>query len=270
MRSAALALLAVLQVQTPPPPIIPPVISTPAGSAAIEQRSPGTAPPPVLVDSFDGLGVGFEGPQGTAFLRNPSDNSLAVGPDHIVQTVNSRMAIFTKKGDEVRHDRQGALRPGRHAATCSRASADRASAQQRRRRRALRPARRPLADRHADLPPAAVQARSSRAGQVGRAGVLEPPGRPAASPAPAVPLFQPPPPPPTAAASGAPDSRVSAAACRQAEPGLVRDVLRGQHRPRSARARTTATCSSGRCFPTIRGRRSGPTATTCRPAPATT
>ena len=41
---------------------------------------------------------GFEGPQGTATLRNPSDNSLAVGPDHIVQTVNSRMAIFTKKG----------------------------------------------------------------------------------------------------------------------------------------------------------------------------
>ena len=31
-------------------------------------------------------------------LRNPSDNSLAVGPDHIVQIVNSRMAIFTKKG----------------------------------------------------------------------------------------------------------------------------------------------------------------------------
>jgi hypothetical protein len=27
-----------------------------------------------------------------------TDNSLAVGPDHIVQTVNSRMAVFTKKG----------------------------------------------------------------------------------------------------------------------------------------------------------------------------
>jgi hypothetical protein len=33
-----------------------------------------------------------------ASLRNPSDNSLAVGPDHIVQTVNTRMAIFTKRG----------------------------------------------------------------------------------------------------------------------------------------------------------------------------
>ena len=51
-----------------------------------------------LLASFDGLGEGFDGPQGSATLRNPSDNSLAVGPDHIVQTVNSRMAIFTKKG----------------------------------------------------------------------------------------------------------------------------------------------------------------------------
>ncbi len=69
----------------------------PAG-ATIEQTSPGTKPPATLVASFDGLGVGFEGPQGSSVVRNPSDNSLAVGPDHIVQTVNSRMAIFTKKG----------------------------------------------------------------------------------------------------------------------------------------------------------------------------
>ncbi len=55
-------------------------------------------PPARIVHQFDGLGVGFEGPQGTANLRNPSDNSLAVGPDHVVQTVNSRMAIFTKQG----------------------------------------------------------------------------------------------------------------------------------------------------------------------------
>lgn len=51
-----------------------------------------------MTTGFDGLGVGFEGPQGTASLRNPSDNSLAVGPDHVVQTVNSRMAVFTKQG----------------------------------------------------------------------------------------------------------------------------------------------------------------------------
>jgi hypothetical protein len=66
----------------------------------VEQTSPGTKPPAALVDSFDGMGVGFEGPQGKYEGRNPSDNSLAVGPDHIVQTVNSRIAIFTKKGRE--------------------------------------------------------------------------------------------------------------------------------------------------------------------------
>jgi len=53
-----------------------------------------------MVASFDGLGAGFQGPQGTASLRNPSDNSLAVGPNHIFQIVNTRMAIFTKKGKQ--------------------------------------------------------------------------------------------------------------------------------------------------------------------------
>src|SRR5205085_4517790 len=48
--------------------------------------------------SFDGLGVGFQGPQGKYEGRNPSDNGLAVGPNHIVQTVNSRIVVFTKKG----------------------------------------------------------------------------------------------------------------------------------------------------------------------------
>jgi hypothetical protein len=64
----------------------------------VEQTSPGDRSPPIAVASFDGLGVGFSGPQGTYGGRNPSDNSLAVGPDHIVQIVNSRMAIYTKKG----------------------------------------------------------------------------------------------------------------------------------------------------------------------------
>ncbi len=76
----------------------PPVMKSPPGAAAVEQRSQGSLPGATLVESFDGLGAGFEGPQGKAMLRNPSDNSLAVGPDHIVQTVNTRMAIFTKKG----------------------------------------------------------------------------------------------------------------------------------------------------------------------------
>lgn len=81
-------------------PITLPVMTSPKGAAAVEQRSQGTRTGAALVESFDGLGVGFEGPQGTASLRNPSDNSLAVGPNHIFQTVNSRMAIFTKQGKQ--------------------------------------------------------------------------------------------------------------------------------------------------------------------------
>ena len=84
--------------QQPIPQAPSPTITVPAGAAAIEQTAMGTRPPAVLVESFDGLGVGFEGPQGTAAVRNPSDNSLAVGPDHVMTTVNSRMAVFTKKG----------------------------------------------------------------------------------------------------------------------------------------------------------------------------
>jgi hypothetical protein len=65
---------------------------------SVEQVTPGTRDPAEIVASFDGLGVGFTGPHGGSPGRNPSDNSLAVGPDHIMQTVNTRMAIFTKQG----------------------------------------------------------------------------------------------------------------------------------------------------------------------------
>jgi hypothetical protein len=81
----------------------PPVLST-AGNA-IEQTSQGKKTAVPLVDTFDGLGEGFQGPQGTAMFRNPSDNSLAVGPDEIMQIVNSRVAIFSKKGKK--HDKTG-------------------------------------------------------------------------------------------------------------------------------------------------------------------
>jgi len=64
----------------------------------VEQRAQGNDPAAALVESFDGLGDGFAGPHGSTAGRNPSDNSLAVGPDHIVQIVNTRMAIFTKRG----------------------------------------------------------------------------------------------------------------------------------------------------------------------------
>ena len=76
----------------------------------VEQTTQGTQPSPRIVASFDGLGVGFAGPHGTVTLRNPSDNTLAVGRDHIVQIVNTRMAVFTKKG--VRFDTTGKVLHG--------------------------------------------------------------------------------------------------------------------------------------------------------------
>jgi hypothetical protein len=85
-----------LRIKTAPENALP--LSAAKHSANIEQNYFGTKPAARLVASFDGLGAGFEGPQGVATVRNPSDNSLAVGPNHIMQTVNSRMAIFTKKG----------------------------------------------------------------------------------------------------------------------------------------------------------------------------
>ncbi|MCA1562087.1 MAG: hypothetical protein LC804_18065 [Acidobacteria bacterium] len=75
-----------------------PPTTVPAAAAAIEQTSQGGRPSAALVESFDGLGFGFTGPHGTSTGRSPSDNSLAVGPDHIVQTVNSQIAVFTKQG----------------------------------------------------------------------------------------------------------------------------------------------------------------------------
>ena len=82
--------------------IPPPRIVVPAGAASVEQRSQGKRTAATIVESFTGLGADFVGPQGNALLRNPSDNSLAVGPNHVVQIVNSRMAIFTKRGSEFR------------------------------------------------------------------------------------------------------------------------------------------------------------------------
>jgi hypothetical protein len=82
----------------PPPPGPPPVIGP--KSAAVEQTAHGTKAAADLVESFDGLGFGFEGPQGQFTGGSPSDSSLAVGPDHVVQIVNSRLAIYAKKGSK--------------------------------------------------------------------------------------------------------------------------------------------------------------------------
>jgi hypothetical protein len=76
-----------------------------AAAQQVEQRAQGTRPPLDAVASFDGLGVGFPGAPSPQPLRNPSDNALAVGRDHIFQIVNSRYAVFTKKGS--RYDTTG-------------------------------------------------------------------------------------------------------------------------------------------------------------------
>ena len=68
---------------------------------SVEQTSQGSRPAVALLASFDGLGIGMTAGPGTnrpAAPRNPSDNSLAVGPNHIFQIVNSQLAVFTKQG----------------------------------------------------------------------------------------------------------------------------------------------------------------------------
>lgn len=70
--------------------------------AAIEQRDQGKRAATLLVESFDGLGAGFTGPNGNATFKSPSDNSLAVGPNHIVQIVNTRIAVYSKAGKRYR------------------------------------------------------------------------------------------------------------------------------------------------------------------------
>jgi hypothetical protein len=73
----------------------------PGGGDGVEQRSQGSRPALDALASFDGLGAGMSPGTGTndpPAPRNPSDNTLAVGPDHIVQIVNAQLAVFTKKG----------------------------------------------------------------------------------------------------------------------------------------------------------------------------
>jgi hypothetical protein len=82
-----------------PPPVVPPPV--PAAGAAVEQKSQGSRSAVKAVASFDGLGFGFDGPQGGGRMSNPSDNSLAVGLDRVVQIVNSRFAVFDKSGKVV-------------------------------------------------------------------------------------------------------------------------------------------------------------------------
>jgi hypothetical protein len=63
-----------------------------------EQTWHGTGGQVTMITNFEGLGYGFDGTHGSVLNRNPSDNSLAVSHDYIVQVVNTHMAIFTKEG----------------------------------------------------------------------------------------------------------------------------------------------------------------------------
>jgi hypothetical protein len=99
--AALLSALVVSPAAAQAPPQGTVVTGVPAGSAGVEQRVHGQQPGIRLVRQFDGLGEGFTGPHGAVTLRNPSDNSLAVGRRHVVQTVNSQWAIFRKGGTAV-------------------------------------------------------------------------------------------------------------------------------------------------------------------------
>ena len=189
-----------------------------AASASIEQTTPGTRPALPILDAFDGLG--HDHFDGATPPRNPSDNSLAVGPDHIVQTVNSQIAVFTKRGS--RFDASGRLLFGPvathamfagHGEVCgSRANGDAVVRYDQLADRWLvvMPIFRRAVVRDADRAATGPVAPPGEAARPGQAAHPGPPTRPAA-----------PAPPPGPA--------------RGERRRLVRHVLRREHRARSAR-----------------------------------
>jgi hypothetical protein len=63
------------------------------------QRSAGTFAAPATLLNFVGIGNGFSGPAGSFSVSSaPSDPNAAVGPNHIVETVNTDFAVFNKAG----------------------------------------------------------------------------------------------------------------------------------------------------------------------------
>ena len=187
------------------------------------------------------------------------------------------MAIFTKKGKKFDTTGKVLYGPVRDEQRVQGLRRQLRGATERRRRRALRSARRSLADRAAAVLARTGAARSSRASRAGRASAGERawrrgsagPGGDALSAASAAAI-------PRAAArcAGRPPARPAPAGGRprrsRRPAGSVLDVLRDQHARRIRWARTIATNSCARSSRTIRGRRSGRTATTCRRARATT
>jgi len=69
------------------------------GVDSVIQMAPGTAQAPSVNSNFLGVGNGFSGPQGTWSVNvAPPDTVGDVGPNYIVQAVNSGFAIFNKTG----------------------------------------------------------------------------------------------------------------------------------------------------------------------------
>ncbi len=78
-----------------------PAAISPAG-AAVEQSAQGARAAIALAASFDGLGASMTVGPGTNHPpppRNPSDNTIAVSRDRVVQIVNTQLAVFTKTGE---------------------------------------------------------------------------------------------------------------------------------------------------------------------------
>jgi hypothetical protein len=65
-------------------------------------RKAGAAAPllaPTTTNNFEGVGQGFTGPAGTFTVNSaPPDNNGAVGPNHVVEIVNTDFAVFSKTG----------------------------------------------------------------------------------------------------------------------------------------------------------------------------
>jgi hypothetical protein len=79
-----------------------PIVADPFVADGITQAAAGTASTAASVASWDGIGVGFVGPQGNYSVRwAPPDTAGAVGLAHYVQIVNTDFAIFSKSGDVV-------------------------------------------------------------------------------------------------------------------------------------------------------------------------
>lgn len=73
------------------------VITSPFGANSVEQTVAGTKTAARLITVVEGAGSGFTGPHGNG--RGGLDYSVAVGPNHIVEIVNSGgIHIWTKRG----------------------------------------------------------------------------------------------------------------------------------------------------------------------------